>query len=884
MWTYWQSDRWGGTLVLSLILTGLTLSRPDRGTTQILPDNTLVEPSIVTREDAVLRITGGTPAGANLFHSFEEFNVLTPETAYFERTLSIENIIARVTGDRLSYIDGTIAANGSANLFLLNPNGTIFGPNATLDIGGSFFASSAQSLLFEDGYVYSVRDPKPLLTVSVPIGLQLNRDSGPILVTGPGHHLRFDPNTIATIRDARPAGLQVPDGQTLALVGGEITLIGGNLTAAGGHIELGSIEDGTIAFTPTSVPTGNAWTFDYQGVATFADIDLSAAASVDTSGEGGGFVGVRARNLSITAGSSILADTLGDRPGGGVRILTSESVDVTGLAEDGSFFSSIFAAVAPEASGAGGNISVMTEMLHLSDDGTIAADTFGTGDAGSIALEGRTIDMNRSFVATIAQRGSRGNGGDLTVEADRLVVAEGAQILTLTEGVGNAGNLTIHSTESVDVTGTGVSFGFSLASALAATAEQGSTGNGGNLTLETARLRVRDGGGIGSGTDGSGNAGHLTIWATESVEVAGNSDEGLPSNIFTSLFTGPAALGNNIGGMGGTLTLETGRLMVRDGGQISVGTLGGGQGGNLDIHAAEGVELSGSIPVRDFAQRTFFRDESQERIPSGLFAVSEGSGQAGNLSVVTPELVVRDGARATVESRNAGNAGSAGNLEIEARTIVLDGDADLRADSQGGLGNIELRSDRLQLRHNSQISTNSTGIATGGNITIETQTLVALENSDISANARNSRGGRVTIFADGIFATPDSNITASSERGLEFSGTIDIQTPHVDPARGIVAVSDDALDSIAPIALSCLVPSHRQQGRFVILGSGGLPTSPESAANSMFETYTIPETSPETTNSPQDRVPGGETVVPLVEAQGIFQLEDDRFVLGRQCE
>ena len=489
--------------------------------------------------------------------------------------------------------------------------------------------------------------------------------------------------------------------------------------------------------------------------------------------------------------------------------------------------------------------------------------------------------MNRSFVATIAQRGSRGNGGDLTVETDRLVVAEGAQILTLTEDVGNAGHLTIRATESVDVTGTGVSFGFSLASALAATAEQGSTGDGGNLTLETTRLRVRDGGGIGSGTDGSGNAGHLTIRATEWVEVAGNSDEGLPSNIFTSLFTGPAALGNEIGGMGGTLTLETGRLVVRDGGQISVGTFGGGRGGNLDIRAAERVELSGSIPARDFAQRTFFRDESQEQIPSGLFAVSEGSGQAGNLSVVTPELVVRDGARATVESRNAGNAG---NLEIEARNIVLDRDADLRADSQGGLGNIELRSDRLRLRRNSQISTNSTGRDPGGNITIDTQTLVALENSDISANARNSRGGRVTIFADGIFATPDSNITATSERGPEFSGTIDIQTPNVDPARGIVVVSDDALDSGEPIALSCLVPSHRQQGRFVIVGSGGLPMGPESDANSMFETYTIPETSPETTNSPQDRVPGGETVIPLVEAQGIFQLEDDRFVLGHRCE
>ncbi|MDY6940138.1 MAG: S-layer family protein [Cyanobacteriota bacterium] len=859
--------------VIASILIGTATTIPNSARTQIVRDPTSSEGSIVTREDALLRIRGGTQAGGNLFHSFLEFNILTGETAYFDNALDIDNIIARVTGDRLSEIDGTLRANGSANLFLLNPNGLIFGPNAVLEVGGSFFATSADRLVFEDGTVYSARQPEPLLTVSVPIGLQLNEGAAPIRVTGPGHDLRFDPNTLATIRDERPPGLQVAPGRTLALIGGDIEVTGGNLTAAGGHIELGSIAAGTVKITPT--PDG--WSFDYPQANTFGDIHLSRTASIDTSGEGGGFVEVRARNLSVADGSTILADTLGDRSGGGVRIETTDSVEVTGISEDGSFFSSIFASVAPGASGVGGNLNISTRGLRVTNEGTIAADTFGAGNAGSLTLQAETIDMNRSFVVTLAQQDSTGDGGDLTVETDRLVVAGGAQILSLTEGAGDAGNLSIRATDSVEVTGTGMSAGFRFASALAATAEAGSTGNGGDLTVETDRLRVTNGGGIGSGTDGTGDSGNLTVRATESVEVSGNGGEGIPSNIFTSLFTGVP--GTEFDASGGTLTLETERLVVRDGGQISVGTFGGGRGGNLEIRASERIELSGSIAARDFSQRTFFSDESGERIPSGLFAVSEGSGEAGNLSIATSELIVRDGARATVESRDTGRAG---NLSVVARDIFLDRGGGLRADSQGGLGNINLNSQGLQLRDRSQISTNSSGLDPGGNITIETQTLVALDNSDISANATNSRGGRVTIAAQAIFGigfsstpTPESDITATSELGTDFSGMVSIQTPDLDPARGIVALSADSFDSTESIARSCLAPSHHQQGRFVIVGSGGLPARPEGPASSPFETYQIPQ------ELPKAEMP--QTAMPIVEAQGIFQLEDDRFILGRTC-
>ena len=377
---------------------------------QIVPDATLPNPSILNADGNSFTIKGGTAIENNLFHSFEEFSLPTGSAALFNNASSIENILTRVTGNNLSHIDGLIRTNGMANLFLINPNGLIFGPNARLEIGGSFFGSTADSIEFADNTTFSATEPAsdPLLTVSVPVGLQLNSPTAPILITGTGNNLRFADN-FSTIRKYRPNGLQVPNGRTLALVGSDIEISGGNLTALGGRIELGSVGEGTVAIASTS----GGWTLNYDAAETFGDLHLSEAASVDASGRGGGFINLRARNLSVTQGSSVLADTLGHSPGGGVRIETTDSVEVMGVSADGTFVSSIFAAVAPGASGAGGNLSIVTERLSITDEGIVAADTFGFGNAGSLSVQARTIDMSRSDLVTIAHTDSTGNGGGI---------------------------------------------------------------------------------------------------------------------------------------------------------------------------------------------------------------------------------------------------------------------------------------------------------------------------------------------------------------------------------------------------------------------------------------------------------------------------------------
>ncbi|RUT04885.1 hypothetical protein DSM107010_56820 [Chroococcidiopsis cubana SAG 39.79] len=151
---------------------------------QVVPDNTLgSENSTVTNSGNVDTISGGATREGNLFHSFDSFSVQNGRTAFFDNGANIQNIITRVTGGSISNIDGTLAAGGTANLFLLNPNGIVFGQNARLSIGGSFIGTTASSINFADGTQFSATPGTgaPLLTVSVPLGLQFGTGAGAII-------------------------------------------------------------------------------------------------------------------------------------------------------------------------------------------------------------------------------------------------------------------------------------------------------------------------------------------------------------------------------------------------------------------------------------------------------------------------------------------------------------------------------------------------------------------------------------------------------------------------------------------------------------------------------------------------------------------------------
>ncbi|MDY7023895.1 MAG: filamentous hemagglutinin, partial [Cyanobacteriota bacterium] len=155
----------------------------------------------------------------------------------------------------------------------------------------------------------------------------------------------------------------------------------------------------------------------------------------------------------------------------------------------------------------------------------------------------------------------------------------------------------------------------------------------------------------------------------------------------------------------------------------------------------------------------------------------------------------------------------------------------LRAETRLGTeGNITINASDIRLREGSAITTNSLETGTGGNITIDGDLLIAIQNSDISANALAGPGGQVIINVDAIFATEfrerqtgASDITATSELGAEFSGTVELNT-EFDTSSGLVEFPQTIVD---PAALIAQDPCKQgQNSEFFIIGRGGIAPNP----------------------------------------------------------
>jgi filamentous hemagglutinin family protein len=429
----WFGRCWQWKLVGCVAIVGaLSAGVSDRVNAQIVPDNTLgAEGSVVTPNVNIQgissdRIDGGATRGANLFHSFSQFNVDAGRGAYFTKPTGIENILTRVTGGNPSNIFGILGVLGKAkaNLFVINPNGIVFGPNASLDVQGSFVATTASAVGFGNQGIFSASAPEP------PQLLNVNPSAFLFNQIPPG-----------AITHQSVAGLQVPEGKSLILLGGNVNLDGGVLRSPGGRVELaGLAESGRVGINQDS--NNLSLIFPLGGVG--ADISLSDRAVVEASD--GGDIQVQGRRVTLTEGSRIQTVTRGAASGGSLAVNASETVELRGTSADGQQ-SGLFTTT--ESTGDAGDLKVNTGQLIVSDGARVSASTSGQGRGGTVdvtALESIELSgtANGQQSGLFADTNNAGDAGNLIIGyTGQLIVSDGALITSRSTGTGRAGNIDI---------------------------------------------------------------------------------------------------------------------------------------------------------------------------------------------------------------------------------------------------------------------------------------------------------------------------------------------------------------------------------------------------------------------------------------------------------
>ncbi|MEI2583454.1 filamentous hemagglutinin N-terminal domain-containing protein [Scytonema sp. PRP1] len=759
---------------------------------QITPDGTLPNNSIVNINGNIFNITGGTQAGGNLFHSFKDFSVPTGNTAFFNNTVDIANIISRVTGGSVSSIDGLIRTLGTANLFLINPNGIVFGPNASLNVGGSFVATTANAIQFGDLGFFSATNPEapsPLLTIN-PSALVSNQIAQAIR------------NSSVAPAGTDPAGfealgLRVGDGKSLLLVGGNVNMDGGWLNAYGGRVELGGLASaGTVQLKVD----GNNLSLGFPDNVTRSDVSLSNSANVYVEAAGGGSIAVNARNLEIFGGSTLTAGI-----GQGLGSVGSQAGDIslnaTGEIKIVGTDSRIVNLVREEAVGNAGEITINAGSLEVTNGAQINTFTRGQGNGGNITIQARDavtfdgVDSDGNYYSGVysdVEAGAVGRGGNIDIQAGNVFIKNGAEISSSTSGRGDSGKISITARDTVSLSGQGTSL-------ILNSVDPGGVGNSGGISINTGSLFASDEAGILSSVNGRGNSGGIFIEARDTVSLTGVGDLNLGitnSDARGTIFSSTVNAGGV--GSGGDVVIKTGTLRL-DSSQINTSTAGTGNSGNLIIEARDQVAL---VQGSDMFSEVICACERQG---GGV----GGNGNGGDIRITTGSLLLDIGANLRADTEARGNAG---NIIINARdSVTFKSDlkgfiggayTQVEPEAVGIGGDITINTGTLSVSAYHEINTRTQGQGEAGNIFINADaiSLTGSEARIISAASQDQRlpgtfgnGGDINIKTNSLLVTDGAKISADSEISRAIAGDININASRLTLNQGTIkseSVSD----------------------------------------------------------------------------------------------
>jgi len=773
-------------------------------------------------------ISGGTIVGnENQFHSFSQFDLSGGEIADFTGPAGILNIVSRINNPLSmgmpSSIDGTIRSSvNGANLWIINPDGVVFGASSSLDVTGSFHVSSADYLLLEGGGQFFA-DPtsNSVLTVGNPSTFGfLQQPAGTIELDG--------------------AQLAVPDGETVSLVASQVEIHdGAALTAAGGRLNLVSVGSaGEVALLADGI--------DNSGISYVGDesVSMYGQSTLDVSGEGGGSIYIRGGQFTMGGSASddetITANTEGATDGGVVDIDMAGDVSIQGAISANT-----------SGSGAGGDISVSGQSIKFQDQAggmggqsliEARTTTNSSGNAGSISLTAvDNIDLQAQL---LVQTESSGDAGDINITAGSLDVDIQGQIASRSRGEGAGGDINIDVAGAINwqdgeieagsfvllgqdpalsgpagnITITADTFTLRSSGGLTISTKTNSGGAGGNILLDivsdiylgngTIESSTTSGGSGGSITlrsatgnitlrqddekaarilatareNATGDAGSIVIEANSitisdeasvSAETSGAGNAGDISITATGLFelTGPASINSRSLGTGsgsaGTIAVTAGDVSIVSGGNISVFTQSNQTGntpGRIDIHGTRSVTIDNSNLFDPFGN-------------PALVATTSGSTAGGDIVISAPVVDIVD---ALILSSTSG-AGAGGTIDITGdATLDLSGsilEAGTIAGSSGAGGSIALSGGDIVVHDSTALLANTATAARAGDIRISGENVDILDASIEAAAGTNGTGGNIDLSATNLLHVGDTADVVATTDGAGTGGTITLDSP-----------------------------------------------------------------------------------------------------------
>ena len=734
----------------------------------------------------------------SLFHSFDRFSVETNMTAVFSATQTPDRIIARVTGGSLSMIDGTLRTSGGAlgaDVFLLNPSGVTFGPNAKLDLRGSFHVSTADRLRFTIGPDFDANSSEP----------------GPALSVAAPSAFGFLSPAPALILFSQSSGLALPAGETFSAIGGPVLLAGNNrpgISVPSGRIQIAAVDH--AADVPLDLAT-------FEGAALAAavaddeipDVTFVQGFNLDVNGSflgaGGpsGRVVIRGGTLALDASSISAAHRSAQDAAGpaidvqmvnavelasGARFLTQSSINQNGvnvgragdvvIATDRVRVRGAGTLIQTQSlgAGAGGALNVRAGQVELSEGGSLSTLAAGTGPGGAIVVE--ASEGLRAFAggSVSSSTTAAGTGGRVAISAPHLGVTDGGQIVSTASAAGAGGALAIEADNVFVSNETDRATPSSIA-----TIAVGS-GAGGELTVDALAVEIVEGGAIATRTDGAGAGGDLVVRAEGSVRLIG-MDAARRHAALT------ASTKENSTGPGGSLSITTAVIEALDGAQISTNTQGSGDGGSMSISASERVSIRGG------ANGNSFLSSDSRFVPEAL----ELPGGSGDIVLSTGLLELRDGGRITA---NTDGDSDAGRIRITADDVVVAG--------------VEPRNENPSVVQSRSNAANLAGSGDGGGIEIDATGDVTLsDRGELSSSTADTgdagttvvrAGGRILIeggariraLAEGSSTGDAGPITLTAGGGIELRDGASIEAA----AQGFGVAGDVTIDAGPQLELS----------------------------------------------------------------------------------